>query len=57
MRTGRETTLQMQVTNDAGGLLKRSIDKTVPVPATMSAQRAAATVVAASLSGHEDIAS
>ena len=49
--TPEQTTLQMQLTNDAAGLLKQSIDHNQNPPTAPDAQQAIATAVVASLGG------
>lgn len=45
------TTLQMQLTNDAGGLTRQSLDHNTPTPSSLDAQQQLTTTVAHALNG------
>lgn len=49
--TAATTTLQMQLTNDAGGLTKQALDHSALAPASLDAQKTILAQVAADLHG------
>ena len=50
-QTADETTLQMQLTNDAGGLVSQALNSSAPPPSSLDAQKQIVQVIATALGG------